>query len=93
MAGGMYSKRGPGVPLGTRTGAEADVAAGQIAGHPEVSGDVAVTACWLAAQARLPASVLAWRRDPTAGWQALVAAWVPADHVQPRNPESARSRT
>ncbi len=77
MAGGMYSKRGPGLPLGER-------AAGAAA---SADGEVAATACWLDVPGQVPASILAWRRDPQLGWQALVAAWVPAQQVHPRSAE------
>jgi hypothetical protein len=87
MAGGMYSRRGPGAPLGERTGPEAQGARNpESECGPAHGGEVAVTPCWFTPGARLPASVLAWRRDPAAGWQALVAAWVPADQVEPRDP-------
>ena len=75
MAGGMYSKRGPGRPLGERAAGAADAA----------DGEVAATACWLDAPGQVAASILAWRRDPQLGWQALVAAWVPAQQVHPRS--------
>lgn len=87
MAGGSYSGRGPGAPLGERTGPTAtDARTPRSDAGAEQGGEVAATPCWFAPGARLPASVLAWRRDPVAGWQALVAAWVPADQVQPRDP-------
>jgi hypothetical protein len=76
MAGGGYSKRGPGVPLGERATGSRSTS----------NGEVVATACWLEPPARLPGAVLAWRRDPESGWQALVAAWVPADDVHPRSP-------
>ena len=81
MAGGMYSKRGPGLPLGERAAGAAAAA----------DGEVTATACWLEAQGRMPASILAWRRDPQSGWQALVASWVPAHQVHPRSAEPSGS--
>ena len=72
MAGGMSSRKGPGAPLWQRVAGAAQPADG--------------TPCW----ARLPGgetpgTVLAWRRDPGVGWVALVAAWLPAETVRPRD--------
>jgi hypothetical protein len=44
--------------------------------------------CWvrLGAPEPLEGTVHAWRRDPESGtWRALVAVWLPADAVRPRD--------
>lgn len=100
MAGG-YSRGRRGATLGERTAdrgsdstaavnpAQGDAAVGDgIRADPaRAPGDVPATACWLEAPAQTPGTVLAWRRDAEAGWQALVVAWVPADRVRPRSPD------
>jgi hypothetical protein len=76
MAGGRYSERGPGTPLGRRAAPSGS----------EPVAEVTATPCWLEPPDRVAGSVLGWRRDPESGWQALVAAWVPAGHLHPRSP-------
>lgn len=71
MAGGMSSRKGSGRPLWQR-----------VAGAVQpVDG----TPCWAQPPGgEVPGTVLAWRRDPEEGWVALVAAWLPAGAVRPR---------
>jgi hypothetical protein len=58
-------------------------------GGPAASGGEQARPCWVtvAAPEPLEGTVHAWRRDPVSGtWRALVAVWLPADAVRPREP-------
>lgn len=77
MAGGSHSKRGPGAPLWSRAGPEPTAPPSGLSATP----------CWIDAATAIPGEVLAWRRDAQGGWQALVATWVPAAAVRPREAE------
>jgi hypothetical protein len=48
--------------------------------------EVRARPCWVVVVSPpLPGTVHAWRRDPSSGeWRALVAVWLPASAVQPR---------
>lgn len=71
MAGGMNTKRG--IPLAQR------IAPGTSATQPAVAPPIPAPACNITGNA--DGVVLAWQRDNTGRWQALVAAWIPADQL------------
>lgn len=62
---------------------------GRAAGTPQ--GDAKTQparACWVAhgPDLTLPGTVHAWQQDPASGkWRALVAVWLPAESVSPRD--------
>lgn len=75
------SETGLNVPLNQRRGS------GQA--HPAPSKSEEARPCWvsLVTPEPLEGTVHAWHRDPDSGtWRALVAVWLPADAVRPRQP-------
>ena len=87
MAGGMHADRGPGAPLWQRAAASQDARAGdsgRAGGADTAPPSVDAVPCWIDGAGPVAGPVLAWRRDPDAGWQAMVVAWLPAERVRRR---------
>jgi hypothetical protein len=82
------SETGLNVPLNQRRSPSPEPStAGSLSDRVEASP---ARPCWvdIGLGTALPGTVHAWARDPdNGGWQALVAVWLPAVAVRPRQPD------
>lgn len=79
MAGGMNTKPGTGIPLAQRIHPKTPNSQTAAAQTAAVTSPIPGTLCSITGPAA--GIVLAWQRDNTCRWCALVAAWIPAEQL------------